>query len=103
MQPPTGVPAGLGQLVGDVSVPVLYSIHICFCNPLPLCLQLAVADWSGSCIPGLDWTNIISPKMACDGNLHSDVHKYYTIISEDCISCLVAGDCICSGILHAVL
>ena len=103
MQPPTGVPAGLGQLVGDVSVPVLYNIHICFCNPLPLCLQLAVASWGCSCIPQLDWTYIISSKMACDRSLHSDVHKYYPIISEDRISCFVAGDCICSGILHAVL
>ena len=103
MQAPTGVPAGLGQLVGDVSVPVLHNIHSCVCNPLLLCLQLAVANWGCSCIPELDWTNIISSKMACDWSLHSDVHKYYPIISEDCISCLVAGDCICSGILHAVL
>ena len=103
MQTPTGVPAGLGQLVGDSPVPVLHNIHICVCNPLPLRLQLAVANRSGVCIPGLDWTNIISTKMACDRDLCSDVHKYYSVFSEDCISRFVAGDCICSGILHAVL
>ena len=103
MQTPTGVPAGLGQLVGDSPVPVLHNIHICVCNPLPLHLQLAVANRGGSCIPELDWTNIFSSKMACDRSLHSDVHKYYPIFSEDRISCFVAGDCICSGILHVVL
>ena len=103
MEAPTGVPAGLGQLVGDPPVPLLNNIHICFCNPLPLCLQLAVADWSGICIPGLDWTNFIPTKVASDRDLCSDVHKYYSILPEDCISCFVAGDRICSGILHAVL
>ena len=103
MQPSTGVPAGLGQLVGDPPVPVLHNIHICVCNSLPLCLQMAVADWNCHCIPELDWTYIISSKMACDRSLHSDVHKYYPVFSEDCISCFVAGDCICFAILHAVL
>ena len=103
MQPSTGVPAGLGQLVGDPPVPLLHDIHICICNSLPLCLQLAVAIWNCRCIPELDWTYIISSKMACNRSLYSDVHKYYPIFSEDCISCFVAGDCICPGILHAVL
>ena len=103
MQASIGVPAGLGQLVGDPPIPVLHDIHICVCHPLPLCLPLAVANWGCSCIPELDWTSIISSKMACDRSLHSHVHKYYPIISEDRISCFVAGDCICSGILHAVL
>ena len=103
MQAPTGVPAGLGQLVGDPTVPVLHDIHFCVCNSLPLCLQLAVATWNCHCFPRVDWTNIISTKMACDRDLCSDVHKYYPVFSEDCISCFVAGDCICSGILHAVL
>ena len=103
MQAPSGIPAGLGQLVGDSPVPVLSNIHICFCNPLPLRLQLAVANRSCSSIPELDWTNIISPKMACDRDLCSDVHKYYPVFPEDCISCFVAGDCICPGILHAIL
>ena len=98
-----GVPAGLGQLVGDPTLPVLHNIHIRVCNPLPLCLQLAVADGSGSCIPGLDWTNIISAKMASDRDLCPDVHKHYSVFPEDCISRFVAGDCICLGILHAVL
>ena len=103
MQASTGIHAGLGQLVGDPPVPVLHNIHICVCNSLPLCLQLAVANRSCCCISELDWTNIISSKMACDRGLHSDVHKYCPIFSEDCISCFVADDCICSGILHAVL
>ena len=103
MQAPTGVPAGLGQLVGDPSVPLLHDIHICVCNPLPLRLQLAVANRCDSGIPRVDWTNIISTKVACDRDLCSDVHKYYPIFSEDSISCFVAGDCICFGILHAVL
>jgi len=103
VQAPSGVPAGLGQLVGDPPVLVLHDIHICVCNSLPLCLQLAVADRCCSGIPELDWTYIISSKMACDRSLYSDVHQYYPVFSEDCISCFVAGDCICSGILHAVL
>ena len=103
MQAPTRIPSGLGQLVGDPSVPELNDIHICVCNPLPLCLQLAVADWCCICIPELDWAYIIYSKMACDRSLHSDVHKHYPVFSEDCFSCFVAGDCICSGILHAVL
>ena len=74
MQASTGVPAGLGQLVGDPSVPLLHDIHFCICNSLPLCLQLAVADWCCHYIPELDWTCIISSKMACDRSLYSDVH-----------------------------
>ena len=103
MQAPSGVPAGLGQLVGDSTVYVLHNIHICVCNPLPLRLQLAMANWCDLRFLRVDWTNIISAKVACDRDLCSDVHKYYPVFSEDNISCFVAGDCICFGILHAVL
>ena len=103
MQASNGVPAGLGQLVGDPTVPVLHNIYICVCNSLCLCLQLAMANRSGSSIPRMDWTNIVSAKMACDRDLCSDVHKYYSVFPEDHISRFVAGDRICLGILHAVL
>ena len=79
MQAPSGIPAGLGQLVGDPPVPVLHNIHSCVCNPLPLRLQLAVANRSGSCIPELDWAYIFSSKMACDRDLCSDVYKHYSV------------------------
>ena len=103
MQAPGGVPARLGQLVGDPSVPLLHNIHICVCNSLPLRLPLAVANWSDGSIPRMDWTSIISTKMASNRDLCSHVYKYYPVFPEDRISCFVAGDCICSGILHAVL
>ena len=76
---------------------------VCVCNPLPLSLQLAVAGRCDSYTPELDWTCIISSKVACDRSLHSNVHKYYPVFSEDRISRCVAGDCIWPSILHAVL
>ena len=78
-------------------------IYICICHPLSVCLQLAVANWSGSCISGMDRTNNLSPKMACDGSLCSDVREHSGLFSEDSLSGSVAGDCFCSGILHAVI
>ena len=60
VQPSIGVPSGLGQLVGDPSVPLFHDIHICACNSLPLCLQLTVAGVY--------------------------ILMFITIFSEDCIS-----------------
>ena len=70
---------------------------------MSVCLQLAVADWSGSCISWMDRTNNLSPEMACDGSLCSDVCEHPALVHEDCLSGSVAGDCLCSGILHAVV
>ena len=103
LQAPTGVPAGLGQLAGDSTVSILHNIHICICHPLSVCLQLAVANWSGSCFSGMGWTNNLSPEMAHDGSIRSDVCEHPVFISEDSFPGPVAGDCLCSGILHALV
>jgi len=68
-----------------------------------VCLQLAVADWSDSCLPGMDWTDNLSPEMAFDRSLCSDVRQYYHVLSEDSLFGSVAGDCLWSGILYAAL
>ena len=103
LQAPTGVPAGLGQLAGDSTVSLLHNIHVCICHPLSVCLQLAMANWSGSCISRMGRTNNLSPEMACDGSLYSDVCEHPGLVYEDSLPGSVAGDCLCSGILHAVV
>ena len=103
LQAPTGVPAGLGQLARDSTLSLLHNIHICICHPLSVCSQLAVANWSGSHISGMGWTNNLSPEMACDGSLCSDVCEHPGLIYEDSLPGSVAGDCLRSGILHAAV
>ena len=103
LQTPITLPAGLGQLVGDSTLSLLHNIHICICHPLSVCLQLAVANWSGSHIPGMGRTNNLSPEMECDGSLCSDVCEHSHHLSEDSFLGSVAGGCLCSGILHAVV
>jgi len=103
LQASTAVPTGLGQLDGDSTVHLLHNIRICICHPLSVCLQLAVANWSGSCISGMGWTNNLSPEVACDWSVCSDVCEHPGFISEDSFPGSVAGDCLCSGILHAVV
>ena len=103
LQAPTGVPAGLGQLAGDSTVSILHNIHICICHPLSVCLQLAMANWSGSCISGMGRTNNLSPEMACDRSLCSDVCEHPGLVYEDSLPGSVAGDCLCSGILHVAV
>ena len=68
-----------------------------------MCLQLPVANWSGSCFSGMGWTNNLSPEVACDWSVCSDVCEHPGFISEDSFPGSVAGDCLCSGILHAVV
>ena len=66
-------------------------------------LQLAVANWSDSCISGMDRTIDLSPEMACDRSLCSDVYEHSVHIHEDSFSGSAASGCLCSGILHAVV
>ena len=103
LQAPTGLPAGLGQLAGDSTLRTLHNFHIRIWHPMSVCLQLAVANWSGSCISRMGRTDSLSPEMARDRSLCSDVCEYSCLLHEDSLSGSVAGDCLCSGILHAVI
>ena len=68
-----------------------------------MCVQLAVANWSCSCISGMGRTNNLPPEMAFDGSLRSDVCERPALLPEDSLPGSVAGDCLCSVILHAVV
>ena len=103
LQAPTGVPAGLGQLAGASTLYLLHNIHICAYHPMSVCLQLAVADWSYSCVSGMGRANNLSPEMAGDRSLCSDVCEHPELVSEDSVSGSAAGDRLCPGILHAVI
>ena len=103
VQASIGVHVGLGQLAGATTLSILHIFHVCICHPLSVCLQLAVAIWSGGCIPGMGRTSNLSPEMACNGSLCSDVWENPGHIYEDSLSGSVASDCLCSGILHAVV
>jgi len=81
---------------------VFAGAHNSICHPLSVCSQLAVANWSGSCTSGMGWTNNLSPEMACDGSVRSDVCEHPGFISEDSFPGSAAGDFLGSGILHAV-
>jgi len=62
-----------------------------------------VANWSGSGISGMGWTNNLSPEMAHDRSLCSDVCEHPGFISEGSFPGSATGDCLCSGILYAVV
>jgi len=85
---PGGIPAGLGQLDQDSSLYVLHNVHICICHPLPVCLQLAMANWSRNCLSGMSWTNNLSPEMACEGSVYSE-HPAVDVVYEDSLLALL--------------
>ena len=70
---------------------------------MSVCLQLAVANWSDGCISRMGWTDNLSPEMACDWSLCSNVCEHPDLLPEDSLSGSAAGDRLCSGILHAVV
>ena len=70
---------------------------------MSVCVQLAVADWSGVCVLGLDRANHLPAEMAFDRSLYSDVSQHHSIISEDSIPCSIADHCVFLSILHVVL
>ena len=70
---------------------------------MSVCARLAVADWSGVCVPGLDGTHNFPAEVACYGSLHCHVLQHNLDISEDSLSCCFADHRFCPGILHAAV
>ena len=62
-----------------------------------------MANWSGSCLSGMGWTNNLSQEMACDASVSSDVSEHPALIYEDSLCSSVAGDCLWFCILHALV
>ena len=97
------VSSRLDQLDGDTTVYVFHNIHCRLCHSMSVCIQLAVADWSGVCVPGLDCADHLSTEVAINRNLCFDVPQHPRIIPEHNLSCSLADHCFWTSILHAAI
>ena len=96
------VPAGLGQLVGDSTLPLLDNLCICVCYSMPMCVPLAVEVWSDSNFPGMDCIDHISPEVASHRCLFPRICTHLPVLSESGFTCSPVDNCIWTDILLAV-
>jgi len=97
------VSAGLGQLGGDSTLPLLDNLCVCVCYTMPMCVPLAVAVWSNSNLPGMDCTDCISPEVASHRSVCPHVYTHHPVLSESGFAGFTFDNCIWTGILPAVL